>query len=40
MRYNHVGSQIDQIFCEHSHPVWIIGSPTKFDPEIAAVSPP
>src|SRR5215475_8048408 len=35
-----IGPQVDQFFCQSPHPIRIIGAPAKFDPEIAAFSPP
>src|SRR5262249_35679558 len=35
-----IGPQIDQFFCHSPDPIRIIGAPAKFDPEIAAFSPP
>src|SRR4249920_183111 len=35
-----IGPQIDQLFCQSPHPIRITGAPAKFDPEIAAFSPP
>jgi hypothetical protein len=39
MTEDHVGSQIDQLFCEFSDPIRITGGPAKFDPEIATFRP-
>jgi hypothetical protein len=39
MTEDHVGSQIDQLFCEFSDPIRITGAPAKFDPEIATFRP-
>jgi hypothetical protein len=35
-----VWSQIDQLFCERSHPIRTTGAPTNLNSEIAAFLPP
>ena len=37
---DHVGSKVNQLFCEPFHSIRITTSPTKFDPKIDAFRPP
>jgi hypothetical protein len=39
MAEDHVGSQIDQLFCEFSDLIRITGAPAKLDAEIATFRP-